>query len=165
MSDSRETAAQAAAPTPATRLDLALVRARQNLPLAIAAGVGAAVVGAIIWAVFVYVTHMKLGLVVIGIGFLVGFAVRSAGQGVDKVFGYLGAACSALGWALGTVLCTLAFVAKSAGEPMTTVLARLGPGELVAAAFRASDFMDLVFLAIAIWEGYRFSLRFTVKKR
>src|SRR5947209_9298105 len=72
----------------------------QNFGLAVAAGLGAAVLGAILWALFVYVTNMEIGLVAIAVGALVGYSVQKAGRGSDPKFGLLGATCAALGWAL-----------------------------------------------------------------
>ena len=130
-----------------------------NFPLAVAAGAGAAVVGAILWAVVGYVTNMELGLVAIAVGALVGIAVQGAGKGSDQRFAFIGAAFAALGWALGTVLCDVAFLAKATGQPLLDVVTRVGISDSVALAIRASDAMDLLFLAIAVWEGYKFSIR------
>jgi hypothetical protein len=134
------------------------LRAQQNFALAIPAGLGAAIAGAVVWAVFVYFTQLKLGLVVIIVGLMVGYVVREVGKGVDRQFGILGAVCAAFGWALGTVLCDVAFLAKSVGRPFFDVLMALGVGNSISMAVSAADAMDFVFLAIAVWEGYRFSL-------
>jgi hypothetical protein len=142
---------------------VAHLRARQNFGLAIAAGLGAAVVGAIFWAGFVYATEYKLGLIAVAVGALVGIAVRKAGNGIDPKFGILGAVCAAFGWALGTILCDVAFLAKDAGRPFLDVLASLGVGESISLGLRAADAMDLLFFAIAVWEGYKFSFRYRVR--
>jgi hypothetical protein len=101
---------------------------------------------------------MKLGLVVIVVGLMVGYAVRQTGKGVGPQFGILGAVCAAFGWALGTVLCDVAFLAKHVGRPFVDVLMSLGVSHSVSMAVGAADFMDFVFLAIAVWEGYKFSM-------
>ena len=135
------------------------VEAEPNFPLAVAAGLGAAIVGAILWAVVGYVTNMELGLVAIAVGALVGVAVQRAGHGTDQRSALLGAVCAALGWALGTVLCDLAFLAKETGQPLLDVVTRVGLSDSIALAISASDAMDLLFLAIAVWEGYKFSIK------
>ena len=112
------------------------VQAGEDAPrmgLAIAAGIAAAIVGAILWAVFVYLTNMELGLVAIAVGALVGISVREAGRSAHNSFGIIGAVCAAFGWALGTVMCDF--------------------------AIGRSDAIDLLFLAIAVWEGYKFAKR------
>jgi hypothetical protein len=61
------------------------------------------------------------------------------------------------------VLCDIAFVAKDVGRPFFDVLTSLGIGESVSLAFRAADAMDLLFLAIAVWEGYKLSFRYRLR--
>lgn len=136
------------------------MRSNQNFALAIPAGLFAALVGAVLWALFVYFTEMQLGLIAIAVGALTGFAIRYAGQGVDKPFGILGGVCAALGWALGTVLCDIGFAAREAAIPFLEALTRLGFGGSLSLALSASDGMDILFLAIAVWEGYKFSFRY-----
>lgn len=108
---------------------LAQIQADQDFVRAVPAAVGAAILGALLWAAFGYFTGMSLGLVAILIGVLVGYAVRHVGKGVDARFGYLGAACSALGWALGTWLCDVALLAKQVDRPIMDVLGNVGGGE------------------------------------
>ena len=135
------------------------ILAQQNFAAAVPVAILAAIAGAVLWAAFGYFSGMSLGLIAILIGALVGYAVHRVGKGVDRKFGYLGGAASALGWALGTWLCDLALLAKHAGRPVLDVLGNVGLTDSVAFAFRAADAMDLLFLAIAVYEGYRFSLR------
>ena len=130
-----------------------------NLPMAVAAGLAAAVVGALVWGLFVYVTNYELGIIAIVVGAVVGWAVRKAGGRADKRFGLIGAVCAALGWALGTLLCDLALVAKDAGVSFGDAIARLGAGGSIEAALQSSSAIDLLFLAIAVWEGYKFAKR------
>ncbi len=139
---------------------IADIHEQQDFARAIPVAILAAVAGAILWAAFGYFSGMSLGLVAILIGALVGYAVRRVGRGVDRKFGYLGGAASALGWALGTWMCDLALLAKAAGRPVLEVLGNVGFIDSIAFAFRAADAMDLLFLAIAVYEGYRFSLRY-----
>jgi hypothetical protein len=136
---------------------LAQMRARQNFGLAVPAGLAAAAVGALLWALVVYATGMELGLIAIAVGALVGYAVRVAGNGVDPQFGVLGALCAALGWGLGTVLGDAAILAKEAGRPFLDVAGSLGVGGSLSLAFEIGDAMELLFLAIAVYEGWKFS--------
>jgi len=133
------------------------LRGQQNFGLAVLAGLAAALVGAVVWALFAYATGMELGLIVIAIGALIGFVIRKVGRGVDPAFGILGAACAAISWALGTILSDVAFLAKQAGTPFLDVLTGLGVSASISFAISHADVMDFVFLAIALWEGYKFS--------
>ena len=138
---------------------VAQLRARQNFALAIPAGLAAAVLGAVLWAGFVYVTNYELGLIAVAVGALVGFAVRKAGQGVDPKFGVLGAVCAAFGWALGTLLVVVAMVSKAADVSMLDVVGRLGLGGCISAAIENGDAMELLFLGIAVYEGWKFAFK------
>ncbi|MBC9032746.1 hypothetical protein IAG41_10120 [Sphingomonas sp. JC676] len=138
---------------------VAHMRARQNFALAVPAGLAAAVVGAALWAGFVYVTHYQLGLIAVAVGALVGYAVRVAGNGIDQKFGILGAACAALGWLLGTVMVDVAMVAQLADISFLDALGRLDLSNIATLVMEASDAMDLLFFAIAVWEGYKFAFR------
>jgi len=130
-----------------------------NFALATVAGLAAAAFGAILWAVFVYLTHMELGLIAIALGALVGIAIQRAGRGSDMKFRLLGGACAALGWGFGMVLSTLALLAEEAGQPFLDVVARVGLGTGITLATKTSEAIDLLFLAIAVWEGYKLSSR------
>jgi hypothetical protein len=133
------------------------LRAGQNLALGIVAGLVAALLGAAVWAAFSYFTGYELGLVVIAIGALIGYAIRTVGHGVDPVFGVVGAGCAAISWAIGTVLSGVAFLATQAGRPFFEVLNLLGAGRSIQFAIDNIQFMDFIFLAIALWEGWKFS--------
>ena len=130
-----------------------------NFGLAIVAGLGAAAVGAIIWGMVVYLTQTELGIVAIALGALVGIAVRKAGRSSDTTFGIVGACCAALGWFFGMIFCDLAVLAQQTGQQLPVVMARLGVVGSVSLVFQATQAMDLLFLAIAVWEGYKFAIR------
>jgi hypothetical protein len=161
MTDSAANEGAGEAPPPPPEMDydqeLAILRARQKFALAIPAGLAAAVLGAVLWAVFVYATNTELGLVAVAVGALVGLAIRRVGNGIDPQFGILGGACAAFGWALGTILCDIAFVAKEAGRPFLDTAAALGLGTSISLGINAIEPMDLLFLAIAVWEGWKFA--------
>jgi hypothetical protein len=129
-----------------------------NFALAAVAGIGAAVVGAILWAVFTYATNYELGLIAVAIGALVGIAVRKAGNGDTANFAILGALCAALGCALGIVLCDIAVYASVTGGSFLDAFSTLGIGGSLSLAGEAADPMDLLFVAIAIYEGFKFSI-------
>ena len=140
-----------------------LAQVDENFARAVPAAILAAILGAIIWAAVGYFSGMSLGLIAILVGAMVGYAVRRVGKGVDRKFGFLGGALAAFGWALGTWLCDIALLAKEVGRPVLDVFASVGLTNSVTFAFRAADAMDLLFLAIAVYEGYRFALRHETK--
>ena len=136
------------------------IRREQNFGLATAAGIVAALIGGVLWAVVTVVTKTELGLMAIGVGFLVGRAIRTAGQGIDPKFGYLGALCALAGCVLGNLLSDVAFYADLMKIGLPQAFASLSVDlltKLVSGFFKP---MDLLFYAIAIYEGYKFSFKF-----
>jgi len=135
------------------------LESEQNLPLALVAGAGAAIVGAAVWAGVTVATEYQIGFMAIGIGFLVGFAVRSLGKGITSTFGLLGATLSLLGCALGNLLTVTAIVAKQEGVAFLDALSQLDAelaAKLMGAFFSP---MDLLFYLIALYYGYKLSFR------
>ncbi len=134
------------------------LRAEQNLPLALFAGVGAAVVGALIWAALTVTTEFQIGYMAVAIGFLVGYAVR-LGKGLDRLFGITGAILALLGCVLGNFLSIVGFVSKQSHLGLLETLGQMDYSKIPQIMTDAFSVMDLVFYAIAIYEGYRFSFR------
>ena len=138
------------------------IRRAQKFPAAVAAGIAAALAGAIAWAVVTVATETELGLMAIAVGYLVGRAIRAAGHGIDTKFGVLGALCALGGCLLGSLLSDIGFYAKQTGVGFGDALLAMNSdllGKLIGVFFSP---MDLLFFAIAIYEGYRFSFRYRV---
>ncbi len=163
MSDgiqSQEPQAPAAELDPAQLLYLRQkLESEQNLLLGIVGGIGAAIAGAAVWAGVTVVTGYQIGFMAIGIGFLVGFAIRALGKGVTNPFGVVGAVLSLLGCALGNLMAVTAMVAAEQEVPFLSVLSQLDPAiiqELMVAFFSP---MDVVFYGIALYYGYKLAFR------
>jgi hypothetical protein len=135
------------------------LKAEQNLVLALIAGGAAALLGAVAWALVTTVTGYQSGFMAIGVGYLVGYAVKSFGKGLDRSFGIIGAGWSLLGCAGGNLFTVVALISKQQNIPLMDLVEKLD-GEIIANLMRATfNPMDLVFYAIAVYEGYRFSFR------
>jgi len=154
-------AAPPAEPDKASQLALeeamARLRGDQNLGLAIAGGAAAALAGAIAWAAITAAIERRYGIMAIGIGFLVGFAVRFLGKGVDTTFRVVGAALAFLGCFMGNAfaLCYL----ETSGTQFS-FWSVLGTPSVVFEIMKVRfGFMDVVFYAIAAYCGWRFALR------
>jgi hypothetical protein len=137
------------------------IKARQNLPLGILGGLGAAIVGAIIWALITVVTDYQIGWMAIGVGFLVGLAIRQFGQGIDTAFGISGAVLALLGCLAGNLFTIATVAAREEGLSLLFVLFTLiiSPGlvlELMVATFTP---IDLLFYGLAIYAGYKNAFR------
>jgi len=134
-------------------------RAEQSMPLALAAGVVAALVGAVVWAVVTDMTGYQIGWMAVGVGFLVGFAVQYLGKGIERPFQYAGAACALLGCILGNYFAMVGLAAQDVHVDVFTMISRIPldkAGMVIQSSFQP---MDLLFYAIAVYEGFRFSLK------
>lgn len=134
-------------------------RRQQNLPMAIAAGFAASLAGASAWAGITYATNYQVGWVAVGVGFLVGYAIRIAGRSFDKIFGYLGAALALFGCLLGNVLTVCAFVAKQESIDFVHLLTRITPTIAIEMIKTTFSPMDVLFYALALYCGYKYSFR------
>lgn len=135
------------------------IRDNQNLTFGVIGGIAAAVVGATVWAIVTALINYQIGWMAVGVGFLVGFAVRRFGKGIDTSFGIAGAALSLLGCLAGNLLTVCIVVSRQQSIALLDVLSRLNPEiavELMKVTFSP---MDLLFYGIAVYEGYRFSFR------
>jgi len=135
------------------------LRANQNLGAGIFGGLIAAAAGACGWALLAYYTGWQLGIAAIGIGWLVGYAVRKMGNGIDKVFGVAGAVLALLGIGAGNLLATCAYLAEDTGATILEVIATLDletAGRILAGGFSP---VDLLFYALAVYYAYKGAIR------
>jgi len=144
--------------------DIGKILSEQNFNVAIPAGIGAAVLGAVVWAVVTVATEMQLGLMAIAVGFVVGRAIRAVGHGVEPKFGYLGAACALAGCVAGNVLSDIGFYAKIRHIGFGEALGNLDMALLTKLVETFSQPMDLLFYGIAVYEGYKFSFKYRLVK-
>ena len=128
----------------------------QKLLLGALAGLAAAFIAAILWAVVTFTTKYQIGFMAIGVGFLVGFALRLANGG--KAFGILGACLALFGCVLGNFLSLVAFAATEQHVSIFIILENVDYAKATSALW--NDFLStsILFYAIAVYEGYRFSI-------
>jgi hypothetical protein len=130
----------------------------QNLPMGFTAGLAAAAVGAGVWALITVLTNFQIGWMAVGVGFLVGWAVRVAGKGSTPTFGVLGAALALGGCLAGNLLTVCVVASRQFNLSVVGVVARLTPAVTLDLMSKTFSPMDLLFYAIAVYEGYRFSI-------
>jgi len=128
-----------------------------RLPMALLAGLVAAAAGAAAWALVTVFTEMQIGFMAVGIGFLVGYAVRRFGKGSTPAFQMLGAVLSLLGCLAGNLLAVCIFASQSEDLPLTTILAGMTPDLAVKLMVETFSGMDLLFYGLAVYEGYTFA--------
>jgi len=141
------------------QLALEKLHSEQNLPMAIVAGFLAAVAGATIWAAVTVMTEYQIGWMAIGIGFLVGYAMRIIGKGMDQVYGVIGAVLSLVGCALGNLLTMTYFIADAEGMTYMNLLAEMDLDLAIEIMTVTFDPMDVLFYAIAVYFGYKNAFR------
>ena len=134
-------------------------RSEQNILVGSLAGLIAAVVGAAIWAGVTVATEYQIGWMAVGVGFLVGIAIRTAGKGIDQVFGVVGAVMSLIGCLLGNLFTVAYFISAQTGGSMMGVLGQMDLDimiELLTATFQV---IDILFYGMALYFGYRYAFR------
>lgn len=135
------------------------IRQHQDFSYALIGGTLAALISAVLWAEITIAMERQIGFMAIGIGFIVGYAVRFFGAGVDAKFGYLGAVLSLLGCMVGNLFTQVGFIANQESLSYLEVVSYLDLAittEIIVDTFQP---MDLLFYGIAIYEGYRFAFR------
>jgi hypothetical protein len=143
--------------TPETHQPNVLPEHKQNFPIALGAGIAAAIIGAIAWAIVTVTTEYQIGYMAIGVGFMVGFAVR-LGHGRDNVFAVSGAVLALIGCLLGNFLSMVGFVAKQQNVNVFGALSAIDLAKVPGAMMSAFNPMDLLFYGIAVYAGFKFSV-------
>ncbi len=131
----------------------------QSIVGAIIGGVFGAVIGAGAWAGITIATQFQIGFMAIGVGILVGLLVRKMGRGMTPVYGVIGAVFALLGCMAGNLLTVCWFLAENEHQSFTTVLSSLTPDAITTLLSATFNGMDLLFYGIAVYEGYKLSLR------
>jgi hypothetical protein len=108
--------------------------------------------------VIVAVTNYQLGIVAIGIGWLVGFAIRKLGKGIDIQFGIAGGIISLLGIVAGNALVICILLSQDSGLGLFEVFDRMTMEILMDWMRETFSIMDLLFYSFAIYYGYRNSI-------
>jgi hypothetical protein len=121
-------------------------------------GAAAALGGAILWAVITVATEFQIGWMAVGVGFLVGFAVRAMGKGSSAVFGVAGAVLALLGCLGGNYLSVVGFIAKAESVGYFQALGAIPLSQIPTLMAETFSAMDLLFYGIAIYEGFKLSM-------
>lgn len=126
-----------------------------NTPLAVTAGILAALVGAALWAAITVATNYQIGFMAIGVGWLCGFAVAKFGRGSGPTFGVIGGACALLGCVLGNLWTAFAVFADMDHSTFWTVATSFDYSKTFSLLSGTFDVMDVLFYGLAIWQGFQ----------
>ena len=151
------------APTPkpedyTVQLDKKQLLAEQNLLKGVSLGIVACIVGAAAWSLISISTGYQIGYMAIGVGFLVGFAMRQ-GKGVTPVFGIIGAALALLSCVLGDFFSMVGLIAKEYELSYWEILSGIEFEDVTSLMMENLASMTIVFYGIALYEGYKLSFR------
>ncbi|NDV65333.1 hypothetical protein [Bacteroides sp. 224] len=148
----------------ANAFDIEQLKKEQNMPMAVVAGLAACVAGAIVWALISVSSGMQIGYMAVGMGFLVGYAIRLFGKGVTPVFGVLGACMALLGCVLGDYLSIVGYTARDFEMPFFEALREIPMSLVMSSLVENLMSMTALFYGIAIFEGYKLSFRLQIKE-
>ena len=129
-----------------------------SFPKALVFGLLAALVGAVCWATVTVLTGYQIGWMAVGVGFLVGLAVRLGGKGWSKGYGFLGAALALLGCLLGNALTIVGYASKELDIGLFQIFGTVDLSLIPSLMAKTFDAMDLLFYGIAIYMGYKYSV-------
>lgn len=141
---------------PTTQPAIGQLEDQPNLLMGLIGGGIAMLVGAIAWGAITYFTEYQIGWMSIGVGFLVGVAIRFFGKGKTLVFGISGAALALIGCLLGNLIFYSGVIAQEEGTTFLNVFSwlLLNPAALLELFTIAFEFMDLLFYALAAYAGF-----------
>lgn len=130
-----------------------------NFVAGAAGGLIASLIGAALWAAITVATQYQIGWMAVGIGFLVGFAIRSMGKGSGVHFGILGAGLALFGCLVGNYFSIIGFIAQAESMSYFQALSVASLAKAPSLLASTFDAMDLLFYGIAVYEGFKLSRR------
>jgi hypothetical protein len=127
-----------------------------SLLMGLVAGVIAMLLGAVVWGAITYFTEYQIGWIAIGVGFLVGVAIRFFGRGKTMVFGIAGAVLALLGCLLGNLFFYSGVIAREEAVSFLEVFFffLLTPAAALEVFMVAFDVMDILFYGLAAYAGF-----------
>jgi hypothetical protein len=138
-----------------------------NLLMGLIGGVIAMLVGAVFWGAVTYFTEYQIGWMAIGVGFLVGIAIKFFGRGKTLLFGVSAAALALIGCLLGNLMFYAGVIAREQSASFLEVffLLLVTPAAALEVFTIAFDFKDILFYALAAYAGFSASMDIKRKKR
>lgn len=135
------------------------LRKQQNLRIGIIAALFAGLIGTVLWTIVTVATAYQISFMAIAVGALVGFAMQKAGRGIEVKYAFWGAGLTAISCIFGAFCSVAGYVATAEGLDFFTAVLNMNYAMLPELLVKTTDHWDLIFYAIAIYEGYRFSKR------
>lgn len=152
---------------PSTQPAIEQLDDQPNLFLGLAGGAVAMLVSAVVWGAVTYFTEYQIGWLAIGVGFLVGLAIRFFGKGKTPVFGISGAILALIGCLLGNLFFYSSVIAREQGASLLEVFFffLVTPAAVIEVFGIAFDFMDILFYALAAYAGFSTAMDLKGRKK
>lgn len=135
------------------------LRDEQDMGQGLVACSVAALLGAAGWAALTVLTGYKIDMMALGVGYLVGYAMRFFGKGMDQIFGIVSAIFALAGCVLGNLLAACSLLALKQGTPLLEELTRLDLEQAIALLTQSFHPLDIVFYGMAIYTAYQQAFR------
>ncbi len=129
-----------------------------NIIYGLFAGILAAIICAVVWAIVTVVTNYQIGWMAVGLGYVVGMAVKNFGRGQTKAYALTGGTLALLGCVAGNIFTTIGLTAQSEGINIFQTLYLVDPMYWIEVFPKSIQPMDFLFYGIAIYEGFKFSI-------
>ena len=140
------------------RTTVATMSENVNYPMALAGAVLGGVAGALVWWGFTVLTKIGLGLIAVGIGFLVGHgAARGAGGKRSVGLQVMAVAVGALSFLVAAYLVNMTFINQilaQRGQPFRVPFPPTSPRMFYRVLAANFGVMKFVFLAIVMYEAW-----------
>lgn len=145
---------------PSTQPAIEQLDTESNLIMGLIGGALAMLVSAVIWGAATYFTEYQIGWMAIGVGYLVGIAVKFFGKGKTMIFGISSAGLALVGCALGNLLFYSGVIAREESAAFLEVFFffLFSPAAAVELFTLAFEFMDIWFYALAAYVGFSSSM-------
>lgn len=140
-------------------LALKKLRRYQSFLYAFFGGLLIASAAAVAWAVVAYTTGFQEVYMALGVGLLVGLAVRFFGAGRSRIFGVLAALLALAASLLGYYLCQNGFLVEVLSAGMTKGLDFFKPDLMISTMLDVFVPLDLLFYSLAVLLGYLLAIR------
>ena len=135
------------------------LRKQQNMKLAILGGLSAFLFCSVLWALLTRITDYQVGYMAIGIGLIVGFAVRYSGRGYHWKFGLIGAIYSVLSIIVGNLIMVAQYISHTENIPHFDVIITVYFEIILAIILSLFESIDILFYGIAMYVAFKISYR------
>ena len=110
-----------------------------------------------LWTYITIASQYRLAWMSLAVGFLVAFAIRFMGKGVDLWYGIVAGALTLLACFAGSASTTISIIAIKGNTPFLTILQKLSPSDYLYMAKASAGALNALIYVIAIALAYFFA--------